>query len=226
MRHVEGREGTFAENNGLHDVALKLLKPITDKYCPHYIGHADLWALAANLSIEAYGGPAIKSLFGRQDAVSYHEGVSSASGRLPDGSKGSDHLRDIFWAKGFNDRDIVALSGAHTLGRCHLNRSGFEGPWTDEPLVFDNSYFRDLLSRKWVENVNDGGNSQFNDSKGNMMLPSDMALIDDIEFRHWVEKYAENQSMFFEDFASAWARLITLGYDASKLKEHLELSKL
>ena len=29
---------------------------------------------------------------------------------------------------GFNDQDIVALSGAHALGRCHRDRSGFEGP--------------------------------------------------------------------------------------------------
>lgn len=27
---------------------------------------------------------------------------------------------------------------AHTLGRGHGDRSGFEGAWTKEPLVFDN----------------------------------------------------------------------------------------
>ena len=38
--------------------------------------------------------------------------------------------------------DIVALSGAHTVGECHLDRSGFDGPWTEEPLKFDNTYFK------------------------------------------------------------------------------------
>jgi cytochrome c peroxidase len=28
---------------------------------------------------------------------------------------------------GFNDQEIVALSGAHALGRCHSDRSGFKG---------------------------------------------------------------------------------------------------
>lgn len=28
-------------------------------------------------------------------------------------------------AQGFNDQEIVALSGAHALGRCHADRSGY-----------------------------------------------------------------------------------------------------
>ena len=62
-------------------------------------------------------------------------------GRLPDAKQGHDHLRDIFYRMGFVDREIVALSGAHALGRAHPDRSGFDGPWTKEPLVFDNTYF-------------------------------------------------------------------------------------
>jgi catalase (peroxidase I) len=41
-----------------------------------------------------------------------------------------DHIRDIFYRMGFNDQEIVALIGAHTLGECHRDRSGFVGPWT------------------------------------------------------------------------------------------------
>ena len=54
---------------------------------------------------------------------------------------------DIFYPKGFTDKDIVALSGAHTVGACHPERSGFEGTWTDDKLKFDNSYFKDLLNK-------------------------------------------------------------------------------
>ena len=46
-------------------------------------------------------------------------------------------------------QEIVALSGAHALGRCHRDRSGFEGPWTNSPITFSNEYFKLLLDEKW-----------------------------------------------------------------------------
>ncbi|KAJ1493586.1 hypothetical protein T484DRAFT_1767844 [Baffinella frigidus] len=57
----------------------------------------------------------------------------SHAGRLPDADKGEskktrDHLREIFGRMGFDDQAIVALSGAHALGRCHANARGYVGP--------------------------------------------------------------------------------------------------
>ena len=51
---------------------------------------------------------------------------------------------------GLNDQDIVALSGAHCLGRCHPDSSGFDGPWTYTPYKFNNLYFKFLLDKKWT----------------------------------------------------------------------------
>jgi len=43
---------------------------------------------------------------------------------------------------GFNDKETVVLvGGGHTIGKCHKERSGYEGPWTFEPLVFQNAFF-------------------------------------------------------------------------------------
>jgi cytochrome c peroxidase len=71
------------------------------------------------------GGPAIPWQSGRVDAMD--PSAVTPDGRLPNAESGplgadksdSDHLRNIFYRMGFNDQEIVALSGAHALGRCH-----------------------------------------------------------------------------------------------------------
>ena len=40
-------------------------------------------------------------------------------------------------------------AGAHTVGRCHPERSGFSGPWTNAPTTFSNLYFTELTQNKW-----------------------------------------------------------------------------
>jgi peroxiredoxin len=76
------------------------------------------------------GGPKVPWKAGRTDfasetaAENFHGKVD---GRLPDAALGAQHIRDIFYRMGFNDQEIVALSGAHNLGRCHADRSGFDG---------------------------------------------------------------------------------------------------
>jgi catalase (peroxidase I) len=192
---------------GLPTVALGLLQPITEKYAtPGLISHADLWALAANVAIEHMGGPAIPTRFGRVDATSSAESVESQSMRLPDGDKGVDHLREIFHPKGFTDRDIVALSGAHTVGKCHADRSGFEGAWTEDHLKFDNSYFTDMLNKQYTDMTTAAGCPQKKHESGTIMLISDLALLEP-PFREWVELYAKDQDAFFKDFVAAWVKL-------------------
>ena len=90
------------------------------------------------------------------------------------------HLRhDVFYRMGFNDRDIVALSGAHALGRAHKDASGYSGPWTPTPYLLNTNFFNLLIHEKWTKKVWDGP-EQYEDPSGKlMMLPSDLALVDD-----------------------------------------------
>ena len=79
---------------------------------------------------------------------------------------------------GFKDQEIVALSGAHALGRCHADASGYVGPWSGTPLLFNNSYFVLLKGLKWAPN-DEAAKFQYKDPSGSlMMLPSDIALIE------------------------------------------------
>lgn len=111
-----------------------------------WITYSDLWILAGVCAIQEMQGPTVPYRPGRSDK---DVAGCTPDGRLPDASQGSKHLRDIFGRMGFNDQEIVALSGAHALGRCHTDRSGFEGPWTFSPTVVTNDYYQLLLNEKW-----------------------------------------------------------------------------
>lgn len=112
---------------------------------------------------------------------------------------------------GFNDKDIVVLSGAHTLGRCHTYRSGFEGPWTTNQFKFDNEYFKNLLELTWTPREWDGPLQYTDESKKLMMLPTDICLTTDPEFRKYVELYASHQDLFLKNFSTVYLRLLANG---------------
>ncbi|CAN0874875.1 L-ascorbate peroxidase, cytosolic [Linum grandiflorum] len=183
-------ELTHGANNGL-DIAVRLLDPIKEQFPG--ISYADLYQLAGVVAVEITGGPEVPFHPGRE-----HSKVSSGFNNSIGISVGVDHLRDVFGTgMGLSDQDIVALSGGHTLGRCHKERSGFEGPWTTNPLIFDNTYFTELLT---------------GEKEGLLQLPSDKALLCDSVFRPLVEKYAADEDAFFADYAEAHMKLSELGY--------------
>ena len=129
------------------------------------------------------------------------------------------HLRDIFKPKGFNDQEIVVLSGAHALGRCHPDASGYNGPWNPTPLLLNNNYYKLLLNEKWTIKEWKGP-MQFEDSTGKlMMLPSDLALIQDKTWLPFVKKYAKDNELFVKDFVAAYTKLTELGTKGLKLVE-------
>ncbi|KTW31276.1 uncharacterized protein T551_01348 [Pneumocystis jirovecii RU7] len=198
-------ESKHAANAGLH-VARDALEKIKKKN--PWISYSDLWTLAAVCAIQEMSGPAIPWRPGRIDGVCTQ---CPPDGLLPDASKGQDHLRNIFYRMGFNDQEIVALSGAHALGQCHTDRSGYIGHWTFSPTVLTNDYYKLLLSEKW-DQKNWNGPKQFEDkTKSLMMLPTDICLIKDKEFKKYVELYAKDEKKFFEDFSKAFSKLLELG---------------
>ncbi|KAF7936563.1 uncharacterized protein EAE97_007929 [Botrytis byssoidea] len=204
-------EGGDPANAGLQHARV-FLEPVKAKH--PWITYADLWTLAGVVAIKEMGGPDIPWQGGRTDYVD--DSKLPPRGRLPDAAQGSDHLRWIFYRMGFNDQEIVALSGAHNLGRCHSDRSGFEGAWVNNPTRFSNQYYRLLLSLQWRKKKLANGIEQFvnydEDTETElMMLPTDLALTQDKEFKKWVGKYADDKEKFFEDFSKVFAKLIELG---------------
>ncbi|KAA0154565.1 hypothetical protein FNF27_02293 [Cafeteria roenbergensis] len=186
-------EMAHAANSGLN-IAIGLLEPIKAKH-PE-ISNADLYQLASVVGIEFAGGPVIPFRSGRKDATA-EECVED--GRLPDATKAADHLRDVFYRMGMNDQEIVALSGAHCLGAAHKDRSGFDGPWTEDKLKWGNDYFANIIA---------GG------KEGLLLLPSDKALFEDEKMRPFVEKYAADLEAFNTDYVAAHTKLSELGFSA------------
>jgi len=215
-------------NNGLSK-ALVYLKA-AKKACP-LVSWADLIQLASATAISHMGGPTIPMKYGRLDADASPD-LSVAPFGLPDAKPPgcpAGHLREVFYKYGMNDQEIVALSGAHTVGRAFKDRSGaveysykkpteytkrgcpFAGKsmtsggqsWTKEWLKFDNSYFQGLK----------GGDDQL------VVFPTDAVLTTDPHFKPVCEKYAQDQAAFFADYAQAHKKLSELGskFDDSKI---------
>ncbi|KAL0478803.1 heme-binding peroxidase [Acrasis kona] len=205
--HPESNDGA---NAGL-DKARDFLQPIKEKH--PWITYADLWTLGGCVAIESMGGPQIPWIPGRTDRDSNIKTTDDIppNGRLPDASKGQDHVRQIFYRMGFNDREIVALLGAHTIGRCHVERSGYTGPWTYTPTRFTNQYFKLLTTVDWQPKKWDGPLQYVDPDDELMMLPSDMAVLWDPEFSKVAHEYAKDKDLFFKDFAAAFGKMIDLG---------------
>jgi len=202
MRFGEG-ESAHGANAGLN-IARDLLKDLKAKY-PHF-SNADFWSLTACCAIKVMGGPDIPWRSGRPDG-GRHDSVPD--GRLPDATQGCPHLRSVFHRMGFSDQEIVALSGAHAVGMCHPDRSGFIGPWTMTPLAFDNEYFVILTTMKWHKTIQGNGLEVFvtDAQPGIIMLPTDVALLTDEKMVPWVELYAKDKARWESDFAFAFAKL-------------------
>mmetsp|Transcript_40073 Transcript_40073/g.45598 ORF Transcript_40073/g.45598 Transcript_40073/m.45598 type:complete len:358 (+) Transcript_40073:119-1192(+) len=204
------------------------------------ISYSDLYTLAGTVAIEKAGGPSIPFRCGRQDMndedkegnnKNKDKNISSFEGRLPIADMGSTRktiraLRTTFYRMGFNDRDIVALSGAKCIGRCHTDRTGYYGPWTHSENKFSNEYYKSLLREQWTPKVTHNGKpwtgpDQYEDSATGklIMLPSDMALLKDPEFRKYAEAYARDERLFSYDFARAFAKLLNLGIPSAFLQK-------
>mmetsp|Transcript_159498 Transcript_159498/g.306099 ORF Transcript_159498/g.306099 Transcript_159498/m.306099 type:complete len:357 (-) Transcript_159498:219-1289(-) len=209
--------------------AQTLLTPVKEKY--PQVSVSDLWIFAACVAIEEMGGNPVPFKSGRIDKTTgtfksscpSWTGKTHKDGRLPGADMGcplktATHLRYIFNRMGFDDKEIVALSGAHGLGACHTDRSGYWGPWTRAPTTISNEYFRELLENTWtIKTTHKGqpwtGPMQYEDPTGDlMMLPSDLVLIQDKAFRKYVEIYAKDQDVFLKDFSAVCGKLFSLGY--------------
>jgi len=218
-------------NAGLQK-AINYLKPFKQKY-PE-ISWSDLMQLASVTAIEHSGGPLIPIRFGRIDTTS--ESECPKEGNLPDaeppfaGGRDPDaatHLRRVFYRMGFNDQEIVALSGAHTLGRAFKERSGTVkegyGSRNGTQYTRDTNIARNdnrsgvgmAGGRSWTKKWLSFDKAYYDDiPSGNaqlLQLSTDKVLWIDAEFKKYAQQYAKDQNKFFEDYVKAHVKLSECG---------------
>ncbi|CAM0903953.1 unnamed protein product [Alopecurus aequalis] len=193
------------------------IKAEAEASCKATVSCADIVALAARDAVTQLGGPNWTVLLGRRDALTASK--AAAEKNLPSPTSRLPELLSSFKTKGLDARDLVALSGAHTIGmaRCATFRkhiyndnsinatfaaqvratvcplAGGDGNLAPlefhRPNTFDNVYFNDLVSRR-------------------VLLRSDQELFGgNGSTDGFVRAYAANAATFAADFAMAMVKL-------------------
>ncbi|CAN6219931.1 unnamed protein product [Urochloa humidicola] len=91
------------------------IKAQVEAICKQTVSCADILAVAARDSVVALGGPSWRVLLGRRDSTT--ASMSQANSDLPAPSLDLANLTAAFAKKGLSRTDLVALSGAHTIGQ-------------------------------------------------------------------------------------------------------------
>ncbi|KAL2896376.1 Peroxidase 4 [Bienertia sinuspersici] len=91
------------------------IKSAVEKACPNVVSCADILAVTARDSVVTLGGPTWNVKLGRRDATKASQ--SAANNNIPPPTLNLSALISSFKNQGLSTTDMVALSGAHTIGQ-------------------------------------------------------------------------------------------------------------
>ncbi|XP_061350503.1 peroxidase A2-like [Gastrolobium bilobum] len=113
---IVSEQGAFGNNNSIRGLdVVNQIKTAVENACPGVVSCADILALAAEISSVLANGPDWKVPLGRRDSLTAN--LTLANQNLPSPAFNLTQLIDNFARQGLNITDLVALSGAHTIGR-------------------------------------------------------------------------------------------------------------
>ncbi|CAO2148310.1 unnamed protein product [Urochloa humidicola] len=205
----------FEPNGFLNQKAMQLIEDIrivVHARCSHTVSCADILALATQRAVFRLTGWPYHVILGRYDNVApaIYRDVSAIP--LPStGDAGA--LLATFASRGLSDpADLVALSGAHSIGKAHCSS------FTDRAARFDSDFARKLFMgcRRDVYTVEDLDHvtprvldNQYykNLYNGEGVFTSDMALLSHPLTEMWVSYYSNHPQEFLNHFASKMAKL-------------------
>ncbi|KAA8537937.1 hypothetical protein F0562_027483 [Nyssa sinensis] len=193
------------------------LRHLVHNECGRVVSCADLVALAARDAVYLSGGPDYDVPLGRRDGLHFASRQATID-NLPPPTSNTSFLIESLSSKKLDATDIVALSGGHTIGLSHCpaftpRLYPTQDPTMDEDLAselkeicptenstattvmdirtpnhFDNKYYVGLVNRQGL-------------------FTSDQDLYMDSRTRDIVTSFAEDQSVFFEQFVLSMIKM-------------------
>ncbi|GJZ68506.1 peroxidase 12-like protein, partial [Tanacetum coccineum] len=193
------------------------IRSLVHAACNQTVSCSDITALAARDAVFLSGGPTYNVPLGRRDGVDFATRDETLA-NLPPFNATAANLTAAFALKGLDVTDLVALSGAHTIGRAEcgsferrmfptqdptmeqtfynsllatcpiLNTTNTTMMDIRSPNVFDNRYYVNLMARQGL-------------------FTSDQDLFTDNTTSGIVEAFANNQTLFFENFVIAMIKM-------------------
>ncbi|CAN8253367.1 unnamed protein product [Cochlearia groenlandica] len=232
---LDSTRSNQAEKDGPPNISVRSFYVIEDAKrklemaCPRIVSCADVIAIAARDVVTLSGGPYWTVLKGRKDGT-----ISQANEtiNLPAPTFNVTQLIQSFAARGLSVKDMVTLSGGHTIGFSHC--SSFESRLKNFSKFHDidpsmNFAFAQTLKNKCPRSnrgknagmVLDSTTSVFDNDyykqilSGKGVFGSDQALLGDYRTKWIVETFARDQNAFFREFATSMLKLGNFGVKES-----------
>lgn len=213
---IESEKFAAPNNNSARGFeVIDQIKAEVDRVCGRpVVSCADILAVTARDSVVALGGPSWKVQLGRRDSTTASR--TTANNDIPAPNMDLPALINNFKKQGLKVKDLVALSGAHTIGfaqcftfrnrtfndsninqafaknlRSYCPRTGSDSNLASldpTPARFDTLYYNNLLTQKGL-------------------LHSDQALSTGESALELVKSYSYNYEAFWKDFAKSMVRM-------------------
>ncbi|KAH9314531.1 hypothetical protein KI387_023158, partial [Taxus chinensis] len=215
---ITGEKGAGPNVNSVRGYeVIDTIKTQVEAVCSGVVSCADIIAIAARDSVVEVGGPTWTVMLGRRDSTTASQ--NAANNNLPGPNSSLRGLISSFSAKGLSTKDMVALSGAHTIGqaRCTTFRARI---YNDNNIdkAFANSLKASCPSTTGSADSNLApldlvtptgfDNNYYKDltsKKG--VFHSDQELFNGGSTDSQVTTYSTSQNTFFTDFAAAMVRM-------------------
>ncbi|KAL0426987.1 UNVERIFIED_CONTAM: Peroxidase 64 [Sesamum latifolium] len=207
-----------------HDCFIRAQKRAVEAVCPGIVSCADILAFAARDSVVLSGGPRWDVPKGRKDGRTSR---ATETALLPSPAFNISQLQKSFSLRGLSLHDLVALTGAHTLGFSHCssfqNRIHNFNSTHDVDPTLRPSFAASLKSICPIKNkaknagiTMDPSSTTFDNTHYKLILQrktlfsSDQALLTTPYTKTLVYKFATSKKAFHTAFAKSMIKLSSI----------------